>query len=216
MRVVGLRLSKQAEEHVWRTMLFLKSQAESFQAKQVVFYVCADSKEVWDRTVSMFGKDILFSASITAGHIGRVTKEVQHPNCSVFAGLFGFEPRYFLIIKNLWVSRNFFFRVHFDFQDLQYGVVDMFLLGECDDIILSPESTYGGVAAGRLGKSSWRVTKNPEDFQDPYEAKRIVAAPTGSSPCSFGWQFAPQAACYSKFHFSPEQQNQEHDICRTV
>lgn len=175
MRVVGLRLSKQAEEHVWRTMLFLKSRAETFQTKQVVFYVCADSKDVWDRTVAMFGKDIMFSASISAGRVGRVTKE-----------------------------------------NLQYGVVDLFILGECDDIILSPESTYGGVAAGRLGKSSWRITKNPEDFQDPYDAKRLVAAPTGSSPCSFGWQFAPQAHCYSKFHFVPEQQNQEHDLCRTM
>lgn len=78
MRAI-LRLSKQAEEHVWRTMLFLKSRAEFFQTKQVVFYVCADSKDVWDRTVAIFGKDIIFSASITAGRVGRVTKEVQNP-----------------------------------------------------------------------------------------------------------------------------------------
>jgi hypothetical protein len=78
MRAI-LRLSKQAEEHVWRTMLFLKSRAESLQTKHVIFYVCADSKEVWDRTVAMFGKDIVFSASITAGRVGRVTKEVHAP-----------------------------------------------------------------------------------------------------------------------------------------
>ena len=102
-------------------------------------------------------------------------------------------------------------------QDLQYGVVDMYLLGECDDIILSPESTYGGVAAGRLGKSSWRVTKNPENWlDDSWESKRMVAKAAGTSPCSFGWQFVPQASCYSKLHFVPEQVNQENDLCRTL
>ena len=102
-------------------------------------------------------------------------------------------------------------------QDLQYGVVDMYLLGECDDIILSPESTFGGVAAGRLGKPSWRVTKNPENWlDDSWESKRMVAKTAGTSPCSFGWQFVPQTSCYNKLHFVPEQLNQENDLCRTV
>jgi hypothetical protein len=93
----------------------------------------------------------------------------------------------------------------------------MYLLGECDDIILSPESTYGGVAAGRLGKSSWRVTKNPENLQDEsWNSKRLVAKAAGSSPCSFGWQFVPTTRCFSKFNVVPEQLNQEHDLCRTM
>jgi hypothetical protein len=101
-------------------------------------------------------------------------------------------------------------------QDLQYGVADMFLLGESHDIILSPESTYGGVSAGRLGKSSWRISKNPEKPEDAYDTQRLVVKASGSSPCSFGWQFAPQASCYNWLHFVPEQQNQEDDRCRTL
>jgi hypothetical protein len=80
LRVVGLRLSPQAEAHVWKLMLFLKSQAEASQGKPVAFYVCADTQAPWDRLVAMFGKDIIFSASITAGRVGRVTKQV--PLCT--------------------------------------------------------------------------------------------------------------------------------------
>jgi len=76
LRVVGLRLSPQAEAHVWKLMLFLKSQAEASQGKPVAFYVCADAQAPWDRLVAMFGKDIIFSASIAAGRVGRVTKQV--------------------------------------------------------------------------------------------------------------------------------------------
>ncbi len=102
-------------------------------------------------------------------------------------------------------------------QDIQYGAADLLLLGECDDIVISPESTFGGVAAGRVGKSSWRISKNPEDWADPsYHSKRLISKTSGASPCSFGWQFVPQASCYSKLHFVPEMQNQEHDLCRTV
>jgi hypothetical protein len=101
-------------------------------------------------------------------------------------------------------------------QDLQYGVVDLYLLGECDDIILSPESTIGGVAAGNLGKSSWRISKNPENWLDEkWESQRIVAKAAGSSACSFGWQFVTDASCYNKLHFVPEQLNQKNDMCRT-
>jgi hypothetical protein len=71
------RLRAEVEEHVWRLMLFLKSQAEAAQRKPVVFYLCIDSKEPWDRLISLFGKDIIFSASITAGRIGRLSKEVR-------------------------------------------------------------------------------------------------------------------------------------------
>jgi hypothetical protein len=71
-----LRLHKQAEAHVIRIMLYLKSQAEGFQRKPVVFYICPDTKEVWDRVVAAFGKDIMFSASVAAGRVGRATKEV--------------------------------------------------------------------------------------------------------------------------------------------
>ena len=71
------RLRAEVEEHVWRLMLFLKSQAEAAQRKPVVFYLCIDSKEPWDRLISLFGKDIIFSASITAGRIGRMSKEVR-------------------------------------------------------------------------------------------------------------------------------------------
>ncbi len=73
------RMRIEAEEHVWRLMLFLKTQAEAVQRKAVVFYVCADSQEPWNRLVSLFGNEILFSASITAGRIGRISKEVLVP-----------------------------------------------------------------------------------------------------------------------------------------
>jgi hypothetical protein len=76
LRVAGVRLSRKAEESVWRTMLYLKTEAEASQAKPVVFYVCADSKEPWDRVVSLFGQENIFSASVAAGRIGRVSKEV--------------------------------------------------------------------------------------------------------------------------------------------
>ena len=76
LRVAGVRLSRKAEESVWRSMLYLKTEAEASQVKPVVFYVCADSKEPWDRVVSLFGKENIFSASVAAGKIGRVSKEV--------------------------------------------------------------------------------------------------------------------------------------------
>ncbi len=193
LRVAGLRLSLQAEQHVWRLMMFLKAEAEASQRRPVAFYVCADSPEPWHRMVAAFGKDIIFSASVAAGRIGRVTREVP---------------------RRRQVQRS---PPDVDAQDIQYGAVDMLLLGECDDMILSPESTYGGVAAGRTGKLSWRVTKNPEALDDAaYEPKRLSAKTAGSSPCSFGWQFAPQARCYASLRLAPEQLNQEHDLCRTV
>jgi len=76
LRVAGVRLSRPAEELMWRTMLYLKTEAEIAQVKPVVFYVCADSKEPWDRVVSLFGRDNIFSASVAAGRIGRGSKEV--------------------------------------------------------------------------------------------------------------------------------------------
>jgi hypothetical protein len=88
MRAI-LRLSKIAEQHLWRTMLFLKSRAESLQKKPVVFYVCADSREIWDRTVAAFGKEIVFSASVAAGRVGRVTKEVRTPHSLFTPSFFG-------------------------------------------------------------------------------------------------------------------------------
>ena len=61
-------------------------------------------------------------------------------------------------------------------KDVMYGVVDMLLLGECDDIILSPESTFGGVAAARVGAQPWRITKNPLNATDAsWDSVRIVA-----------------------------------------
>jgi len=53
-----------------------RADAEASQSKPVAFYVCADSREPWNRIVALFGKDIIFSASVAAGRIGRVTKEV--------------------------------------------------------------------------------------------------------------------------------------------
>jgi hypothetical protein len=79
-----LRLSKTAEEAVYRAMLFLKAEAEASQNKPVVFYVCADTKVPWDRIISIFGKDIIFSASVQAGRIGRITKEVVVLLCHSF------------------------------------------------------------------------------------------------------------------------------------
>jgi len=76
LRVAGVRLSRKAEESVWRSMLYLKTEAEASQVKPVVFYVCADSKEPWDRVVSLFGQENICSASVAAGRIGRVSKEV--------------------------------------------------------------------------------------------------------------------------------------------
>ncbi len=84
LRVAGLRLSKAAEESVWRTMLYLKTEAEASQAKPVAFYICADIQEAWDRAVSLFGKDVVFSASVAAGHVGRDSKEVSLLFCYVF------------------------------------------------------------------------------------------------------------------------------------
>ena len=84
-------------------------------------------------------------------------------------------------------------------KDVMYGVVDMLLLGECDDIILSPESTFGGVAAARVGAQPWRITKNPLNATDAsWDSVRIVARAAGQSPCSYGWQFVPRASCFSK------------------
>jgi len=84
-------------------------------------------------------------------------------------------------------------------KDVMYGVIDMLLLGECDDIILSPESTFGGVAAARVGAQPWRVTKNPVNSSDSsWDSVRIVARAAGQSPCSYGWQFVPRASCFSK------------------
>ncbi len=87
LRVAGLRLSRAAEESVWRTMLYLKTEAEASQAKPVVFYICADIQEAWDRAVSLFGKDVIFSASVAAGRVGRDSKEVSLLFCCVFISL---------------------------------------------------------------------------------------------------------------------------------
>ncbi len=102
-------------------------------------------------------------------------------------------------------------------EGLQLGVVDFYLLGECDEVVLSPESTYGAVAMGRTGKGSYRVTKNPSNLDDPdWDSVRLVAEPLGTSPCSFGWQYVQSARCFNRAMLSPEQLNQENDRCRMV
>ncbi len=102
-------------------------------------------------------------------------------------------------------------------EGLQLGVVDLYLLGECDKVVLSAESTYGGVAMGRTGKGSYRVTKNPSNLDDNnWDSVRLVSEPLGTSPCSFGWQFVKHARCFTNAMLSPEQLNQESDRCRMV
>jgi hypothetical protein len=60
-----------------------------------------------------------------------------------------------IIFQNASIARN-------SEQTIITGLVDMWLLSECDDIIVSAASTYGRISFGLRGKEPYYVNRNSE------------------------------------------------------
>lgn len=64
---------------------------------------------------------------------------------------------------------------------IEKAVSDNFVIGECDEIIITPQSTYGAVAVLRTGKVPLYILDNQCRMSSP------VSGPGGRLPNSIIW-----------------------------
>lgn len=85
-------------------------------------------------------------------------------------------------------------------KNLEHGIpsgsdalVDLWLLGECDDVVLTPGSSFGWVAAARTGRTPLTLTKWGK-----------CVRPISPSPPAHGWLLIKDVSCFSSEMLRPE------------
>lgn len=86
-------------------------------------------------------------------------------------------------------------------KGMENALIDLWLLGEADEIIVTSGSTFGYVAHARTAKVPWLVTlekrrENKEWHLLEWLPPRCVRSET-SEPCFHAWPFALPQPCFS-------------------
>ena len=81
---------------------------------------------------------------------------------------------------------------------MKNALIDLWLLGESDEIIISPYSTFGYVAHGRTSKVPYLVTRNNK-------CVKLLS----SQPCFQYWFGITLLPCFKKEHLTVDMLNQE-------
>ncbi|GJQ09850.1 hypothetical protein GpartN1_g1641.t1 [Galdieria partita] len=83
-------------------------------------------------------------------------------------------------------------------ESAQWALAEMWLLGEADEIIISPYSSFGLFGHGRTGKAPWIVDRKGRCWRTP-----------NSAPCDFYWFGVQRLKCFRDEWLTAEMVNND-------
>ncbi|GJD08399.1 hypothetical protein Gasu2_27030 [Galdieria sulphuraria] len=83
-------------------------------------------------------------------------------------------------------------------ESAQWALAEMWLLGEADEIIISPYSSFGLFGHGRTGKAPWMVDRKGRCWRTP-----------NSAPCDFYWFGVQRLKCFRDEWLTAEMVNND-------